>query len=95
MSLGIWLENIPYPKNDSYVKEAINNVNKHMKEEKMEFNRKFYDIIYSSKNPFYSVEYRLELNNSAECTEYQVNLFHNQIGIIRWIIELDRIDISF
>ena len=37
---------------DLYVKEDIKNVKIRMKYEKMEFNKKLYDINYSLKNPF-------------------------------------------
>ena len=46
------MENILY----SYVKEAITNVKKHMKDKKMEFNKWIYNINYSPKNKFYAVE---------------------------------------
>ena len=37
---------------DLYVKEDIKNVKIRMKYEKMEFNKKLYDINYLLKNPF-------------------------------------------
>ena len=46
------MENILY----SYVKEAITNVKKHMKDKKMEFNKWISNINYSPKNKFYAVE---------------------------------------
>ena len=51
---------------DSYVKEAIGNVKKRMKQEKMEFKKKFYDINYSPNNPLSAVECRPELDISSE-----------------------------
>ena len=66
------------PISDSSVKEATSNVKKHVKYEKMEFNRKISDIIYSPKNIFYEVEYGPEFDTSDECTEYQVNFFHSR-----------------
>ena len=59
------MENILY----SYVKEAITNVKKHMKDEKMEFNKWISNINYSPKNTFYAVEYRHELESSAKYRE--------------------------
>ena len=38
-----------------YGKEAINNVNKYMKDEKMEFNKKLSVINYSPKNTYSAV----------------------------------------
>ena len=68
---------------------------KHIKDEKLEFNKKISGINYSPKNPLYAVEYRPKLETSYECTEDQVNLFHNPIGLICLIIELGRIEIAF
>ena len=41
---------------DYYFKEALKNVKNHMKDNKMEFNKKHSDINYPSKNPFLEVE---------------------------------------
>ena len=66
-----------------------------MKEEKMEVNKNISGINYSPKNPFSLVEYRHGLDNSSECTEYQVHLSQNLIGLLSWIIHIVRIDIVF
>ena len=57
---------------DSYAKEEINNANKRLKEDGLEYNNKMSDINYSPNNPFSSVDYRPELDTSMECNEYQV-----------------------
>ena len=57
---------------DSYVKEAINNVKKRLKEDGLEYNKKLYEVNYSPNNPFSPVDYRLELNTSMECNEDKV-----------------------
>ena len=41
---------------DYYIKEAIRNVKKHMKDENMDFNKNISEINYSPKNTFYTVE---------------------------------------
>ena len=50
---------------------------------------------YSPKQPFSTTKYRPELDTSAECTDDQVTLYQNMIGILRWLVELGRIDIAF
>ena len=42
----------------SYVKEVIRKVKKHVKYNKIEFNKKLSGINYLPKNTFYAVEYR-------------------------------------
>ena len=43
---------------DSYVKEAIKNANNRIKEDGMEYNKKFYDVNYLPENPFSLVDHR-------------------------------------
>ena len=65
----------------------------------MKNNKRFFknrsDINYSLKNTFYDVDYRPEFDTSDECTKYKFKYFQKIIVIIRLIIELDRIYISF
>ena len=49
---------------DSYVKEAIKNVKKRLKENGLEYNKNLSDIKYLAKNPFESVEYRPKIDTS-------------------------------
>ena len=46
---------------DFYVKESIKNVKKRLKKYGLEYNKKLYDIRYSPKNLFSSVDYSLLL----------------------------------
>ena len=46
-------------------------------------------------NPFLTQEYRSELDVSNECDDFFTNYFLNLIGVLRWIVEIGRIDISF
>ena len=57
---------------DSYVKEAIKNIKKKLKEDGLEYRNNLSDVNYFPKNPFSSVYYRPELETSMECIEYQV-----------------------
>ena len=80
---------------DLYVKEAIKNVNKRLKEYYLEYNNKLSDVNFMPNKPFWSVYYRPELDTSMQCNYYQVLFNHNIIGVLRWIIELGRIEIEF
>ena len=79
----------------SYVKEAIRNVKKQLLQYNLKFNRKLSDPNYSPKVPFSSVNYRSELDISLECNHFEINYFQNLIGVLRWIVELGRIDIAY
>ena len=73
---------------NSYVKEAINNFKKRLKEGGLEYNKKLSDVNYSLKKPLLSVDYRAELYTSVECNECQVSFYQNLIGVLRFSIEL-------
>ena len=47
------------------------------------------------QQPFSSMTYRLELDTSILCNNSQITHFQNLFGILRWIIELGRIDIAY
>ena len=101
--LGANINKVYYPdgsyawtmSSDSYVKEAVKNVKQRMQLDGYRFNKKLSDINYSPKQPFSSRDYRPELDLSIECSPDQVTYFQNLIGILRWIVELGRIDIAF
>ena len=80
---------------EQYVTEAVKNVKKRMKEDGFEFNKKLSDINYSPKQPFSSVSYRPELDCTAECTPPQHQYYQNLIGVLRWMVELGRLDIHY
>ena len=84
-SMGSW----------SYVKEAIRNVKKQLSQYNSKFNRKLSDPNYLPKVPFSLVNYKLELDISLECNHFEINYFQNLIGVLRWIVELGRIDIAY
>ena len=80
---------------ERYVKEAVRNVKERMKKDGFIFNKKLSDKNYSPQSPFSNAKYRLELDSTHECTYEQANYFQSLIGVLRWIIELGRIDIHF
>ena len=101
--LGANIGKIEYPdgskawtmSSDSYVKEAIRNVKQRLKEDGFRFNKKLSDISYSPETPFSTQSYRPELDLSVECSTAQITYYQNLIGVLRWIVELGRIDIAY
>ena len=79
----------------TYVKKVVKNVKVTMAKDRLEFNKKLSDPSISVPQPLSSVNYRPELDTSVECNDAQVTLFQNVIGILRWVVELGRIDIGF
>jgi hypothetical protein len=80
---------------EQYVTDSIKNLKKRLKEDGFEFNKKLSDVKYSPRNPFSNQKYRPELDTSTPCTDQQCEFFQNLIGVLRWIVELGRIDIHF
>ena len=68
-----------------YVKNAVENVKQMLAEEGMQLRPKV-------KNCF-PTGYKPELDVSDECTPEQVQRFQQLIGVLRWAVELGRIDI--
>jgi hypothetical protein len=66
-----------------------------LKESGYRFHKKLSDVATSPKQPFSTQSYAPELDTSEECTDDEATLYENLIGILRWIIELGRIDIAF
>ena len=77
----------------SYVKEVIRNIKKKLSHNNLRFNKKLSDLNYSPRAPFSSTDHKSELDVSSECGGDQTNYFQNLIGVLRWIVELGRIDI--
>ena len=74
---------------DSYVKEAVRVVKQRMNEDGL----KFRTYKRSPQSPFTCLSYRAELDVSEECNFEQASYYQNLIGVLRWIIELGRVDI--
>ena len=69
-----------------YVIEAVNNVERHLKSKGQSLPKK-------APAPF-EANYRPEIDISAELSSDEANYFQSLIGIVRWIVELGRIDIA-
>ena len=70
-----------------YVQEAISNVEKHIFTE--------YDTHFPMRvTTSFTSAYRPELDTSRELTDERVLYFMSLIGILRWAVELGRIDIT-
>lgn len=80
---------------ESYVKNAVKNIKERMKDSGFKFNSRLSDVKYSPKQPFSNTEYRPEIDTSSHCNEEQTQFFQNILGVLRWLVELGRIDIAF
>ena len=76
---------------DSYVKDACNLAEAHMKRHGINYpsTRR-----HGSSSPFSTQSYRPELDASDFCDDTLTTMFQNLIGVLRWIVELGRIDIQ-
>ena len=79
----------------SYVKEAVRNVKERLKKDNFRFDPKLSDPKISAKQPFSTLSYLPELDTSAMCDAAQTTYYQNLIGVLRWIVELGRIDINY
>ena len=79
----------------SYIKNAVKNIKARMNDDGFKYNPKLSSVEYSAKQPFSAIDYRPELDTSTECTDEQMQLYQNLIGVLRWIVELGRIDIAY
>ena len=70
-----------------YVQGAIENVEKYMREHNISLPRK-------ATSPFSPPEYRPEVDVSQELDSQQAAYYQSLIGILRWIVELGRVDIA-
>ena len=80
---------------ETYVTQAIKNLKKRMEKEGFEYHRKLSDVNYSPQQPFSTLNYRPEMDVSELCSDSQIQFFQNLIGILRWTVELGRIDIAY
>jgi hypothetical protein len=80
---------------EQYVREAVKNVKERVKRDGFHFNKKLSDPNYSPQSPFSNLKYRPELDTTEECNTSQLSFFQNLIGVLRWIVELGRIDINY
>ena len=80
---------------DQYVKESVKNVKARLKESGFQYNKQLSSVEYSPKQPFSSLSYQPELDTTTACNSEEHTYFQNLIGILRWIVELGRIDIHY
>ena len=80
---------------EQYVRDAVKHVKDKLKQEGWEFNKKLSDPSHSPQQPFSTLHYKPELDASEPCTDNEANYYQNLIGVLRWIVELGRIDINY
>ena len=75
---------------DTYVKDACILAEKQMNQNGIKYpsTRR-----HGSSSPFSAQSYRPELDSSEFCNDNLTTMFQNLIGVLRWIVELGRIDI--
>jgi hypothetical protein len=70
----------------TYVKNAVKNVKLLLQEEGR-------GLKSTAKTPFPSTAYRPEIDTTDECDALYASRYQNLIGVLRWAVELGRIDI--
>jgi hypothetical protein len=75
---------------NSYLKEAIRVANKQKEKLKITFPTSRQN---GKDTPFSTTSYRPEMEVTPLCDPEQANVYQNLIGVLRWLIELGRIDI--
>jgi hypothetical protein len=70
----------------TYVKNAVKNVKLMLLEEGR-------NLKSTAKTPFPSTTYRPEMDTSEECDEEKATRYMQLIGVLRWAVELGRLDI--
>ena len=70
----------------TYVKSAVRNVKLLLQEEGR-------GLKSTAKTPFPSTTYRPEVDTTDECDDQHASRYQNLIGVLRWAVELGRIDI--
>lgn len=70
---------------NDYVKEAIRNVKIWLKRRDIDLAGKASSVLPSNYKP--------ELDISPHCDDEEVQFYHSQIGVLRWMVELGRVDI--
>ena len=65
----------------TFLEKAIKNLKNNLKSDGFIFEKKLSDVNYSPNQPFLATSYCPELDTSVECSDKQVNLYHNIIGI--------------
>ena len=74
-----------YMSSDKYIKDAVRNVKAWIKERGGEWKK--------GKKSVFPTNYRPELDVSPFCNDDDANFYQQSIGVLRWAVELGRIDI--
>ena len=76
---------------ETYVQEACKVAEKQMKVHDLQYpsTRR-----HGSNSPFSSSSYRPELDATQFCEDTLITVYQNMIGVLRWVVELGRIDIQ-
>ena len=72
---------------NSYLKEALRITNDILRKAGLKVNG-------SAKCPYSSTAYRPELDLTPFCNEEQIRMYQQLIGMLRWLIELGRVDVQ-
>ena len=78
----------------NYVREALQNIKKKLTQNNLQFNKKVSDPNYLARAPFCPIDYKSEPDTTVVYDDNLTYYFQNLIGVLRWIVELDRIDIA-
>jgi hypothetical protein len=69
----------------TYVKESVRNVETYLEKQGLELKKKVNTVLPNAYKP--------ELDVSPLCDEEGVSQYHQRIGVLRWAVELGRVDI--
>ena len=69
----------------TYVREAVKNVETYISKQGLELKKKVTTVLPNNYKP--------ELDVSTQCNEEEVSQYHQRIGVLRWAVELGRVDI--
>jgi hypothetical protein len=75
-----------------YVKAAVANVQEHLR--KLNGSKIWANCLPKRVQTPLSCDYRPEIDISPECDEADAAYYHSLIGVLRWIVELGRVDID-
>ena len=80
---------------DDYVREALQNIKKDLTQNDLQFKKKLSDPNYFARILFCLIDYKSKLDTTVLYNDKLTNYFQNLIGVLRWNVELGRIDIPF
>ena len=80
---GVWAYTFS---SSQYVQEAVKNVEEYLEKRKMKLTKR-------ATSPI-TADYRPELDQSSELSPKEASYFQSLIGVLRWAVELGRIDVT-